>query len=386
MDDEKLKRWRLILGRDSQQRFNDYSNGNLNLGNEYMIMDEALSQIYDETNEGKGAGLGVSSPKIAKWLGDIRTFFPEDVVSVIQADAIEKKGLRQLLFEPEVLKSVKPDINMVASLMSLGRKIPEKSKETARMLVNEVVQDIKKRLENDIRQAVTGALNKREHSPIPNVASIDWKYTINKNLKNYNSEYKKIIPERFYFFSRAKRSNDWTIILDIDQSGSMAESVIYASIIGSIFASIPALNTRVVAFDTSVVDLTEECHNDPVEMLFGVQLGGGTDINKSLGYCKEFITEPKKTIFILVSDLYEGGNQAGMLRKIEEMHDAGVKVMCLLALSDSGTPSYDEGCARKISKMGVPCFGCSPDRLAELVERCLKGVNKNESRNTLSKN
>jgi hypothetical protein len=338
-----------------------------------MIMDEALSQIYDETNEGKSAGLGASSSKIAKWLGDIRTFFPEDVVSVIQTDAIEKKGLKQLLFEPEVLKSVKPDINMVASLMSLGKKIPEKSKETARMLVNEVVQDIKKRLENDIRQAVIGALNKREHSPIPNVASIDWKYTISKNLKNYDSEYKKIIPERFYFFSRAKRSNDWTIILDIDQSGSMAESVIYASIIGSIFASIPALNTRVVAFDTSVVDLTEECNNDPVEMLFGVQLGGGTDINKSLAYCKEFITEPKKTIFILVSDLYEGGNQAGMLRKIEEMHDAGVKVVCLLALSDSGTPSYDEGCARKISKMGVPCFGCSPDRLAELVERCLKG-------------
>lgn len=385
MDMEQLKRWRLILGNSSQDTLNSYTKDELSLEDEYSIMDEALAAIYDNTYNsdtyggasGKGAqrtaGLGSSSPKLAKWLGDIRTFFPQDVVSVIQSDAIERKGLTQLLFEPETLKNVKPDIQMVATLMSLKGKIPERTKDTARELVKQVVDEVTKLLENDIRQAVTGALNKRQHSPIPAVDSIDWKYTINRNLKNYNKDYKKLIPERFFYFSRARRSNNWTVILDIDQSGSMADSVIYGSIIGSIFASMPALNTRVVAFDTEVVDLTEQCKNDPVDMLFGIQLGGGTDINKSVAYCQQFITEPSKTLFIVLSDLYEGGNQAAMIRRMFDMHDSGVKVVALLALADNGTPCYDENVARKLSKGGIPAFACTPALLPEFLEGALKG-------------
>ena len=178
---------------------------------------------------------------------------------------------------------------------------------------------------------------------------MDWKKTITKNLKHYNTDLNKLIPERVYFFDRARKSKEWTVILDIDQSGSMADSVIYASIIGSIFASIPALETKVVVFDTEVVDLSEQCAEDPVDMLFGIQLGGGTDINKSVAYCEPFITEPKKTIFILVSDLFEGGNQAALIRRLGEMHQSGVKVICLLALSDQGTPSYDDAVAKKLA-------------------------------------
>jgi uncharacterized protein with von Willebrand factor type A (vWA) domain len=176
-----------------------------------------------------------------------------------------------------------------------------------------------------------------------------------------------------YFFDRARKSKEWTVILDIDQSGSMANSVIYASIVGSIFASMPSLDTRVVAFDTEVVDLSEQCADDPVDMLFGIQLGGGTDINKSVAYCETFIAEPKKTMFILVSDLYEGGNRSEMIRRLEGMHQAGVKVVCLLALSDQGIPSYDESVAKKLAQLGIPSFGCSPDKLPELIEGALKG-------------
>lgn len=391
VDIKQLKRWRLILGNPVHDKLSSYTGFNLELDRDEKVMDEALAAIYDETGgnyentgsssmpmKARSAGLGPSYPKVAKWLGDIRAFFPDDVVSVIQSDAIEKKGLKELLFEPETLRNAKPDIEMVASLIALKGKIPEKAKDAARELVKAVVDDITKRLENDIRQAVSGALNRRRHSPIPSLKGIDWKRTIGRNLKNYNREYKKVIPERFYFFDRARRYNNWTVILDMDQSGSMAHSIIYGSITGSIFASIPSLATRVVAFDTEVADLTEQCHNDPVDMIFGVQLGGGTDINKSVAYCEQFIAEPAKTLFILISDLYEGGNHAALLKRLTGLHENGVMVVCLLALSDKGSPIYDVSLSKKLAGFGIPCFACTPGLLPEFLEGALKGYDLNE--------
>ena len=365
-----MTRWRLILGSDSRAL------SGAQLGERESIMDAALAAIYDETESGsggsKGAGLGNSAPKLAKWLTDVRTFFPQDVVSVIQSDAIERKGLTKLLFEPETLKNVKPDISMVGTLMALKGQIPEKSKDTARELVREVVNEIMKRLEQDLRRAVTGALNKKQHSPISNFSATDWKRTINRNLKNYDTETHRLIPEKFYFFERSQKQKSWTVILDIDQSGSMSDSIIYSSVMGSIFASMPALDTHVVAFDTEVTDLTDLCRNDPVDMLFGVQLGGGTDINKSVSYCQSLITNPRKTMFILISDLYEGGVRKGLLRRLGDMHEEGVKVITLLALSDSGKPDYDANLAKEIAKLGIACFACTPDRLPDLVAAAIK--------------
>src|SRR5262245_30452518 len=376
-DPEQLRRWRLILGKDADASL--CGMGGCALGGADAEMDAALAAIYDDVPEDgedkqRQAGLGGSAPRLARWLGDIRTYFKEDVVSVIQADAIERKGLTQLLFEPETLKSVQPNVQLVGTLMALKGRIPERTKETARMVVAAVVEELKKKLEQRLRQAVLGALNRREHSPLPSAASIDWKWTIGRNLKNYQPELKTIVPERVYFHSRAQRSHAWTVIVDMDQSGSMADSVVYGAVCGSIFASLPALDTRVVAFDTEVVDLTEKCGNDPVDMLFGVQLGGGTDINKSVAYCEQFVTEPKKTLFILITDLFEGGNEAQLVRRLGDLRAAGVMAICLLALSDAGAPSYDEALARKLAAMGIPCFACTPQRLPDLIEGALRGT------------
>jgi hypothetical protein len=382
VDAEQLKRWRLILGQHAQdslaQMGGGGSDGNAcQLSAEQMAMDEALAAIYDESggegnNTKRQAGLGPSAPNLAKWLGDIRTYFKEDVVTVIQNDAIERKGLTQLLFEPEMLKNVEPNPQLVGTLMSLKGRIPERTKETARMVVRAVVEKIKRLLEQRIRQAVMGALNRKEHSPLPSATSIDWKWTIGRNLKNYQPALGTIVPEKVYFYSRAQRSNNWTVIVCMDQSGSMAESVVYGSVTGSIFASLPALDTRVVAFDTEIVDLTEQCGSDPVDMIFGVQLGGGTDINKAVAYCEKYITDPAQTIFFLITDLFEGGNQAQLVRRLREMVESGVRVICLLALSDRGVPSFDEQLAKKISEFGVPCFGCTPNKLPDLIEGVLK--------------
>lgn len=385
IDKTKVTRWRLILGQHAQESLCKMAGaGGCQLTAEQAGMDEALAAIYDEsTGEGaetgrrgqRSAGLGPSAPNLAKWLGDIRTYFKEDVVTVIQNDAIEKKGLTQLLFEPEMLKNVEPNPQLVGTLMALKGRIPERTKETARIVVRAVVEKIKRLLEQKIRQAVMGALNRNEHSPLPHAPSIDWKWTIGQNLKNYQPSLGTIVPEKVYFFSRVQRSNNWTVIVCMDQSGSMAESVVYGSVTGSIFASLPALNTRVVAFDTEIVDLTEQCGNDPVDMIFGVQLGGGTDINKAVAYCERFVTDPAQTIFFLISDLIEGGNQAQLIRRMKEMVESGVRVICLLALSDSGIPIFDENVAKRLSEVGVPCFGCTPNKLPELIEGVLKKQN-----------
>ena len=371
---EQLSRWRLILGTETEQSFQRM--GGVPLSQEEQLMDSALGAIYGGSGEfggpGGGAGKGPSSPVLSKWLGDLRSLFDPETVAVVQNDAIERKGLKQLLLEPELLDNLEPDLNMASTLLMLKDQIPKKSKESARKFIRRIVEEINKMLENDVRRAVTAALNRRAHSPLPSASALDFPYTIRRNLKNYNPELGAIIPERVWFFDRASRVNRWHVILDIDQSGSMCASILYSSVMACILASMSAVQTSVVAFDTQIMDLTPLCA-DPVDLLFGFQMGGGTDIAKSIAYCQGLVETPSKTLFFLISDLEEGGNRAALLRRLEEMKDAGVTVIVLLAIADGGKPYYDAQTAQRIAAMDIPCFACAPERLPELLERALKG-------------
>ena len=378
--EKSMTRWRLILGQESQDRFSRM--GGSEPQGEFDLMDQALAAIYNLNSPGSfgsqgagaGAGRGPSNPQITKWLGDVRSLFDKDLVKIIQGDAMTRCGLKQLIFEPELLENLEPDVNLASTILLLKDQIPKRSKESVRVFIRKIVEEINKLLEQDIRRAVTAAVNKRRHSPIPSAMALDYKTTISRNLKHYNQELKTIVPEHFYFFDRTSTTaaNKWNVILDIDQSGSMGESVIYSSIISCILASMASVKTRIVAFDTQVVDLTEKC-DDPVDLLFGFQLGGGTDIDKSVAYCGRFVENPKKTLFFLVSDLMEGGNRAALLRRLGELKDSGVTLVCLLAIADGGKPYYDAQMAEKVARMGIPCFACNPQKLPELLERALKG-------------
>ncbi|PGH22765.1 VWA domain-containing protein [Fusobacterium polymorphum] len=379
---EDIKRWRLILGKDTEEDFSSMDSEAISsFSEEDWLMDRALDAIYNPTGKfmsgevGAGAGKGPSNPQISRWLGDIRNLFDKELVKIIQTDAMDRCGLKQLIFEPEILEQVEPDINLASTIMLLKEQIPQKSKESVRAFIKKIVEEINKLLESDIKRAVRAALNKRQHSPIPSASSLDFKTTIQRGIKNYNKELKKIIPEHYYFFERSSTNptSKFTVILDIDQSGSMGESVIYSSVMSCILASMAALKTRIVAFDTEIVDLTEKS-DDPVDLLYGFQLGGGTDINKSIKYCMKYIENPKKTIFFLISDLMEGGNRGGMLRNLEDMKESGVTVVCLLAISGDGQPYYDAQMAGKIASMGIPCFACNPEKLPLLLERVLKNL------------
>lgn len=369
--EERIARWRLILGSESQQQFDGM--GGVCLNEEQFLMDQALAAIYGGPGERfSGAGKGPSSPHISKWLGDLRSLFDSEIVAVVQNDAIERQGLKQLLLEPEMLEKLEPDLNLASTLLMLKDQIPKKSKEAARQFIRRIVEEMNRMLENDIRRAVTAALNRRSHSPLPSASAIDFPMTIRRNLKNYDPQLGTVVPEKVWFYDRSSRVNRWNVILDIDQSGSMGQSVMYSSIMACILASMTAVQTHVVAFDTQIMDLTHLCQ-DPVDLLFGFQMGGGTDIAKSVAYCQTLVESPSRTLFFLISDLMEGGNRAALLRRVEEMKESGVTVIVLLAIQDGGKPVYDEQTAQRIAGMGIPCFACSPEKLPQLLERAMKG-------------
>lgn len=378
---DRLRRWRLILGSEAQKRMEGMGDGP-DLSQEDLMMDTALDAIYNRNMKfgfGGGAGKGASSPQISRWLGDVRTLFDKDIVKIIQSDAMERCGLKQLIFEPELLENIEPDMHMASMILTLKDQIPKQSKENAREFIRKIVEQINALLESDLKRAVTASINRKLHSPIPSASALDFQTTIRKGIKDYNVKLKKIIPQKYYFFERSATTaaNKYTVILDIDQSGSMGESVIYSSIMSCILASMSAIKTKVVAFDTNIVDLSEKCE-DPIDLLFGFTLGGGTDIEKSIKYCSKYIENPKKTIFFLISDLEEGGNRAGLLRRLTQMKEDGVIVICLLAISDSGKPYYDANMAQRIANNGIPCFAAAPQMLPRLLEKAMKNEDLSE--------
>lgn len=359
-EEQHIRKWRLVLGGD------DNDGTAMQLEKNDQQMDNALSALYDSDRKG---GLGPSSPNVSRWLGDIRSFFPNTVVQVMQQDALERLNLTQMLFEKEMLEQVEPDVHLVATLLSLSRVIPDKTRDTARQVVRKVVDALLRRLAQPMQQAVTGSLHRSVRNTRPRHNEINWHTTILKNLKHYQPDYKTIIPEQRIGYGR-RRSALKDVVLCIDQSGSMGTSVVYSGIFGSVMASIPAVNTRMVVFDTALADLTEEL-NDPVDLLFGVQLGGGTDINLALTYCQQVITRPLDTVLVLITDLYEGGDEKGMRKRALELTEAGVQVIVLLALNDEGAPFYDANNAAYFNSLGIPVFACTPDLFPDLMAAAL---------------
>jgi Mg-chelatase subunit ChlD len=366
---ERDRRWRLVLGTDEQS-----------LGERDRRMSSALTALYGagddpdggDARKGRG-GLGRSAPNVTRWLGDIREFFPAPVVQLVQKDAFDRLGLRQMLTEPEFLAAVEADVNLVADLISLRGVIPEKSKETARQVVGKVVAKLMERLERRTAEALRGAQNRTRRTRRPRHADIDWPRTIQINLSTYQPDLKTIIPERLAGFMRQQRRivDLDEVILCVDQSGSMGTSVVYSSIFAAVMASLPVVKTKLICFDTAILDLTDEL-SDPIEVLFGVQLGGGTDINQAVAYCESKIDRPSKAHFILISDLYEGGLSDEFVSRVARMIAMGVNVIVLLALTDQGRPAYDANMGARLAALGAPVFACTPDQFPSLMAAALR--------------
>jgi VWA domain containing CoxE-like protein len=387
--DERLRRWRLVLGPEAGGA--DGGRGGLaqvGLSGDDLNRDAALSMLYgpgaggdagagltareNQTRAGpRSAGLGGSAPAVARWLGDIRTYFPTSVVRVMQQDAMDRLGLRQLLLEPEMLGAVEPDVSLVATLVTLNRVIPPRSRETARVVVRGVLDELERRVAEKTRSAVAGALHRSARTRRPRHSDIDWHRTIRANLRHYQPRQKTVIPDVLVGYGRKQHTVQREVVLAIDQSGSMAASVVYASVFGAVMAGIRSLRTQLVVFDTNVVDLTAAL-SDPVDMLFATQLGGGTDINRAVAYCQGLITQPADTIFVLISDLIEGGLKDDLVRRMDAMVRSGVVAVALLALNDDGSPAYDHAVAAALASIGVAAFGCTPDQFPDLMAAAIE--------------
>lgn len=375
---ERLRRWRMVLGAGDAQ---SPDGTGITLDGEDNNMDAALSALYDAPPPGgqsvrsakRAGGLGASAPNIARWLGDIRKYFPTGVVQVMQRDAVDRLNLQRMLLEPEMLAAIEPDIHLVATLLSLQHLLPDTTRETARMVVGKVVAQLQDRLAQPTLQAVRGALTRSSRTRRPRHADIDWDRTVRANLANYQPRLKTVIPERLIGYSRRTSAIRRELIIAIDQSGSMSDSVVYASVFGAALASIRSLQTHLIAFDTAVADLTGQIQ-DPVDVLFGIQMGGGTDLNRAMAYCQSLVTRPGDTVVIVISDLYEGTANGDFVSRIAAMARSGVTCVALLALSDEGAPAFDHAAANALAQLGVPAFACTPAAFPDLVAAAINRV------------
>lgn len=370
VDAERERRWRMAIGADDPQCSA--------LSARDRQITAALDALYGEQDDAhdkrrRKGGLGGSAPRVAQWMGDIRSYFPQSVVQIIQKDAFQRLDLRQMLMEPEFLKTIEADVNLVADLVSMRTIMPVKTRDLARQVIAGIVARLMERLESKTAEAIRGAVDKGRRTNRPRHRDIDWRRTIMANLRHYQPAYRTIVPEKLIGFLRKQRRivDLDEVVLCVDQSGSMASSVVYASIFAAVMASLPVVQTKLVCFDTAIVDLTEDLA-DPVEVLFGVQLGGGTDINRAVAYCAERIERPTKSHLVLITDLCEGGNGGELLQRLARLERSGVNVIVLLALTDQGRPGYDPQMAGAVAALGIPVFSCTPDLFPDLMGAALR--------------
>ena len=369
--EENLNRWRLILGRNSENQIE--FTGEYSESISYQDMEETLdylySQEYGEEVLRKG-GTGKSQLNAAKWIEKARNLFPKKTVEVLEKQALEHFNLTELLTDKKVLEKMEPNTDLLKTILQFKHLMKSDVIAEAKRIIKKVVDEITEKLQTDIRKSLLGKLNRNMPSNVKSMKNLDIKKTIARNLKNYDTENSRLVLKNVYFSSRVKRFNKWNIIIAVDESGSMLDSVIYSAVMAGIFAKLPMIDTRLVIFDTNVVDLSGYI-DDPVEVLMGMQLGGGTDINGALSYCESLCENPHNTIFVTVTDLYEGGSTQNLLRTCADIIGSGSKMIFLTALDRDANPAYDKNVGQKLADMGAFVGAMTPEQLGDYIGKMI---------------
>lgn len=374
-----LNKWRLILGKYAENQISfGGSDGNINYMNMDALLDFLYSREYGEEDgirKGSGSGnrkgsLDPSNLTVPEWITKIRELFPKETVEVLEKHALEKYNMSELLTDKEVLKKLEPNQELLKNILQMKHLMKGEVLETAKLIVKKVADEITKKLESDIRKVILGRINKNKSSIIKSSRNIDFKKTIKANLRNFDLKKKMLVIDKVYFNERVKRYNHWNVIIAVDESGSMLDSVIHSAIMAGIFAKLPMLKTNLIIFDTEVVDLTAYA-DEPVETLMSVQLGGGTNITKALTYSEGLIENPHRTMVILVTDLYEGYRYKQMYARARSIIESGAKLIVLTALDLEASPVYDKGAALKIAELGAEVAAMTPGGLAEWIAKII---------------
>jgi len=389
LDRVALLRWRMVLGKFSERQLgapggSDAPMSGAGAGGSahYNRMDRALDFLYGREYGKRGVRdrgrhsddrtgtPGASVLAIPDWLKDVRELFPRETVEVLERHALERYGMTELVTDADVLKKMEPSYELLKAVLSFRHLMAPKVLDVARTLVRQVVEDLRKRLALEVRQVLWGRVNRQRRSPLKVARNLDWRRTIRSNLRHYDRERKRLILHALSFFSRVEHHLPWHIIMAVDCSGSMMDSVIHSAVMAGIFKGLPAVRVSLVAFDTAVVDLTEQA-DDPTEVLMSVQLGGGTDIAGAVGYCETLVQSPTRTIVVVVTDFFEGGPPALLPGSIKRLREAGVRVLGLAALDAEANPTYDRQMAERCVAAGAEVAALTPRRLAEWMARVL---------------
>jgi Mg-chelatase subunit ChlD len=359
-------RWRLVLGKDAEASGLGLGPGG---GEDHKGAEAALSFVYGES---RGSGSEASQLTVPKWIDQVNELFPKQAREVLEREMIQKKGIAQLLDQPQLLDRIEPNVELVKTLLTHKDLLTPKTRVLARKVIDKVVRDLKKKLEIRVEQSITGALRKDRHSPRRVFRNLDLKTTLRRNLRNWNQERRKLFVDRIFFYAAEKNKRPWHVIVCVDQSGSMLESAIFSAVMASIFAELPGVRTSLVLFDTQVVDLTDRV-GAPVDVLLSVQLGGGTDITKGLEYCSGLVREPARTIIVLITDFYEGRPEADLVRVVARLAGADVRMIGLGALGYDAQPQYNRATAKKLRKVGMDILSCTPEKLADCMGEIIRG-------------
>ena len=364
--DQQVKRWRLILGQ--------YADDNLNnkLDSYEQQIDQALDYLYQHEylargllTEGKNrsGGKDGSVYNTVNWLRQSRKLFPKSTFERMQNQALERYNLQGILNNPNAVKELQPNFNSVRLLMRLRGKLSNSVQDEVKALIKKVVDEILQKIQTSFINTMTGKKNRFRRSLRKNSQNFDWRTTIKANLKHFDHDQQRIVIEKAIFNSRAKRQLPWDIILCVDQSGSMDSSIIYSAVCASIITQLPAVKLHLFVFDTQVVDLSHLV-SDPVEILMTVQLGGGTNIGYALNYAEQRITNPTRTIMVVVSDFYEGVNLTNLYNTVARLNANRVKMLGLAALDYSATPVYDLQTSQELANRGMQIAALTPEHFA----------------------
>lgn len=365
----RLQRWRLVLGKYADNRIQNPSGQQL-AGSDYARMDRALEYLYGREYQGRGLREGLtpgsldpSQLTLVNWLSEVRELFPIETVEIIEKHALERYCLTELVTDPQTLERLEPNQELLRTLLMLRSHLKGEVLHIARRIVRQVIEEIRRKLETEVRQALSGRLNRFRHSPMANTKNFDPIGTMRRNLKHYDVERRQLVIEQLLFFERNTRRLPWDIVLCIDQSGSMVNSVIHSAVMAGILAGLPAFRVKLVVFDTNIVDLSSEV-SDPVETLMRVQLGGGTNIAQAVRYCSQLIENPQRTILVLVTDFCEGAPPGELVREVKRLAEARVKLLGLAALDGDASPIYDRQMAERLAACGMEIAALTPQRLA----------------------
>lgn len=363
---EQARRWRLMLGRYADQNLSQ-----ANLSTEQLKIERNLDYLYQQEYKRRGVeqsknrhgGLEASQLTAINWLNQSRKLFPKSTFERMQRQAIERYQMTDLLKNPQHVKQLEPNPAVAKALLSMRGRLSADMKEAIRELIQKVVEELLQKIRTQFLQALQGRRNRFRRSHIKQAQNFDWRRTIRENLKHYQPDLQKLIIQNPYFNARVQKHLPWEIVLCVDQSGSMLDSVMYAAICASILSALPAVNISLVLFDTQVVDLSHMAH-DPVEVLLTIQLGGGTNIGQALQYCAKKIKQPSRSILVLISDFEEGASVQHMLNTTAELHQQGCKLLGLAALDQEANPTYDMNMAQQLQDRGMKIAAMTPEHLA----------------------